>query len=109
MKNPTRIRDDVIFEGSVDAQNIKQTPDTFRAGDSTPSVKGITIARCSDTVVTITNFKGGTNCQPLYLKGHSNTTIQNNSFIQTNTGADKVLVTGKIYLFVNIDDVWHEM
>lgn len=110
MKSPTRIRDDVIFEGSVDSQNIKETPDTFRAGDTTPSVKGIRVAYCDPTtVVTLTNFKGGVNCQRLYLKGHPNTTIQNGTYIRTNTGADKVLVADKIYMFLNIDDVWFEM
>lgn len=103
------IKEDLIFQGQTEYNQLPKTViDTFQAGDAAPSVNGIEVIQCNSTVVTITNFTKGFSSQKLYVKGHPNTTIANNTNIKTNTGSNKVLVADRLYLFVNINDVWYE-
>ena len=107
-KPPIKIKDDIIFEGRIDSkQGIAGYTDTITS--ATPDVSDREILKCSNDILTITNFLKGFNTQKICLLGNANTTIANNANIHTSTGADKVLVTGKVYLFINIDDVWYEL
>lgn len=80
----------------------------FLPGDATPDVLEMERFKCSDAVVTITNFLHGAEGQSIKILGHSNTTVANNANIQTNTGANKVLVTGLVYTFTLFDARWRE-
>lgn len=81
---------------------------TFKNGDTTPTVKDLKIHMCGTSVVTITDFDDGYDGQEIKIKGHGNTTIANNANIKTNTGGNKVLVVTKVYTFTLFLGVWYE-
>ena len=60
----------------------------------------------------ITNFTNGVQGQAVDIidpSGNGYITIKNNATIYTNTGADKVLATARIYTFRLINAVWYEV
>lgn len=104
-----RERDEVISQRAGRKESLDIIPVVqFKNGEATPSVINTTRAKCGSTVVTITNFKLGSDNQELKILGNDNTTIKNNANIQTNTGADKVLVTGIVYTFTRFSGKWYE-
>ncbi len=83
---------------------------TIIAGATTPSIKNVEKWKLVNVApVTITNFLDGQDGQDLVLLGDGFTTIENNTFIKTNTGADKLLNDGYIYRLTRFDSIWYEM
>lgn len=81
----------------------------FVAGDTTPSVKNHEHWEANNVVATtITQFDDGAECQSLFILGDNNTTIAHNANIKTNTGANKLLATNRLYHLVRINSVWYE-
>lgn len=77
--------------------------------DATPSIKQIEKLVFKNTgAVLVTHFKDAQPGQEITILGDGFTTIQNNAKLVTNTGADKLLVAGKVYRFTNFNGVWHE-
>jgi hypothetical protein len=79
--------------------------------DSTaiPDTTGTTfIVLYHGTPTTITNFTGGYSGKTIRLLGNTNVTIANNATINTNTGANKVLLANRIYTFTRYNGVWYE-
>ncbi len=60
------------------------------------------------TPTTVTAFTNGSPQNPLRILGNANVTIQNNSTIKTNTGADIVLAANKIYTFTLYGGIWYQ-
>lgn len=75
---------------------------------ATPSVYGIEFLQNDGTVRTVTNFTDGQLTQELRILGDGNLTIANNTFIKTNTGANKLLAANKVYRFTFYDPLWVE-
>jgi hypothetical protein len=82
----------------------------FTDGDTTPSVAdGNRFVATYTTGATITKFDDGYDGHIITLMSTSATvTIQNNASIVTDTGADKALVTNKIYKFLGDVDRYRE-
>ena len=87
------------------------TVDTFKT-TTTPTTKQVSNLRliyCDNGIaITVTNFTGGAEGQSIALRGDGNTTVENNTTIVTNTGANKLLLTDKIYRFTLIQGKWLE-
>lgn len=74
-----------------------------------PDTTGTTfIVLTHGVATTITNFTGGYSGKTIRLRGNVNATIANNATINTNTGADKILVASRIYTFTNYNGIWYE-
>lgn len=56
---------------------------------------------------TVTNFLYGQPPQTIKILGNGSMTISNNANIKTNTGANKVLASNKVYTFT-LFDIWYE-
>lgn len=80
-------------------------PQTFTDGDTTPSVDDGNIFNATNTgATTITAFDDGRPGQIIYVQPtNGNTTLKNNSFIGTTTGADKALSSGVVYKLMLIN------
>lgn len=77
---------------------------------ATPSVKNLNVFKCVNTgPVTITNFREGQPAQQIWVLGDGLTTIQHGTRIIASSGADKLLEDEILYVFVFIDNVWHEL
>lgn len=76
---------------------------------TTPRVDGISIYDpVNINPITITNFLKGQEGQYLRILGDGNTTIADNAFIRTNTGANKLLAADIVYRFSLIEGIWYE-
>jgi hypothetical protein len=60
------------------------------------------------SATTVTGFSHPVTGQSVKLLGNSNVTMQNNSTIVTNTGADKTLATDRVYEFTYYNGKWFE-
>lgn len=98
--------EDIWFQGLVRFKNLPPNPpQKFKSTDTTPNISGVSIAICSGSVVSISNFIGGSDGTTLSLLGDAKTTIQNNAHIITNTSANKLLELNKIYRFTYFDSL----
>lgn len=79
------------------------------AADVTPSVQNVEKLKLRNTApVTITKFDNGQENQEVSILGDGQTTIANNAFIKTNTGANKLLAVDKVYRFTMFNGIWIE-
>lgn len=99
--------EEVIFSSSVTFNVI---PKGFigKLAGATPSVKNVQVFTTSGVVVTVTNFLDGATAQTVRILGDGATTISNNTTIKTNTGANKLLASNRVYTFTLINSVWYE-
>lgn len=85
------------------------TGDNIIKLDTSPNVFGRSVLRCVNTVpVTIIRFDNGSPYQIIKVLGEGQTTVQNNAVIKTNTGANKLLASNRIYTFTYVSGVWYE-
>lgn len=105
-----RITDPVEFVSTVTYAQIPEQPIlTGPKTVTTISVLNVTRIRCSNTgAVTVTNFTGGQQGQEIKFLGDGFTTVANNTAIKTNTAANKLLATNKVYTFTLFGTVWVE-
>jgi hypothetical protein len=82
--------------------------DSRLSNSTTPSIEACKVFICSGTVVSVTNFLGGVQCQTIKIIGDGNTTLVHGTYIKTNTGANKVLAVGRIYCLTLYNNVWYE-
>lgn len=80
----------------------------INTGDTLPNVDNVDLLILSGVATVITNFTKGYNNQDLRVLGDGVSTISNNANIKTNTGANKILATNKIYRFTYYNKVWYE-
>jgi hypothetical protein len=79
------------------------------ASDLTPSVRNVEKLKMKNIgPVTVTKFDEGQENQEISILGDGQTTIANNAFIKTNTGANKLLAVDKVYRFTMFNGVWVE-
>ena len=82
---------------------------TTTKSSTTPTVSNINFMKCANTTpISISNFLGGAQGQMLRLLGDGNTTIVNGTTIKTNTAANKLLSSTKVYTFTYWSGVWYE-
>lgn len=104
-------KDDWWFQGLVRLANlIPNPPQKLKSTDTAPNISGVSIIQGSGSVVSITNFLGGSDGTTLSILGDGTTTVNNNTNIKTNTGANKLLASNKIYRFTyfNQTKLWIE-
>lgn len=75
---------------------------------TTPSLKGGKVFTCSGGTLTITSFKDGLEGTTYRILGDGQTTVSNNTNIFTNTGANKLLVSNKMYRFTCLKNIFYE-
>jgi hypothetical protein len=102
--------EEVFFNNVVSFRVLPKSPvDKFQLTDTTPSVKNCENWICQNVAgVVVTNFDDGAVGQKINILGDGFTTISNNAFIKTNTGANKLLAVNKIYRFHNFNNIWVE-
>jgi hypothetical protein len=99
----------VVSAPRTDLVLAKTFVGNFQPGDTTPSVKNVTVFKAINIApVTITNFVGGQSGQAISVLGDGMTTLTHGIFITCNTGANKLLLVGKIYRFTLIGAMWYE-
>jgi hypothetical protein len=82
----------------------------LRKNQTEPSVEGVEYWIAQNSVaVTINRFKNGMNAHTLFILGDGNTTIAHNGYVKTNTGANKLLETEQVYVFLQFENVWYEL
>lgn len=103
-------QEEVIFNNIVTFSLLPKNPvDKFKPTDTTPSVLNCLNWICKNTgAITVTNFDDGAEGQSIKVLGDGFTTVANNAFIKTNTGANKLLVANKVYRFTLFAGVWIE-
>lgn len=81
----------------------------FLPTDTTPNVRNHEFWLANNSgAVTVTQFDDGAEGQELNILGDGNTTIAHNSNIKTNTGANKLLATDRMYRFIKVNSLWVE-
>lgn len=75
---------------------------------TTPSVMDVGVLKAGGAALTVTDFKDGQEGQVIHLLGDGLTTVAHNSFIATNTAADKLLAANAIYTFTRLMNKWYE-
>lgn len=101
--------DDWRFFGFVEFFNLPKINRQDSMGQTIPSVSNIQLLVFVNIApITVTNFTGGVDGQPLRIKGDGQTTIQNNASVKTNTAANKLLSVAKIYTFTLVNEIWIE-
>ena len=109
-----RIRDEQVIEAPMTLlSQPKEFVSTFRAADATPSVLNLTRFKAGNTVANnITYFDDGFDGQQISILGDGFTTVVHDlgppAKIATNTAANKLLATNKVYRFTRYDKVWVE-
>lgn len=105
----------VIEDKAIQGADTRNTlPKEFAfevlSGITTPDVINRTLIILNNSGATsITDFLNGQFGQTIrVLALDANTTINNNSTVKTNTGANKLLVANKIYTFTYYNNVWYE-
>lgn len=86
-------------------------PMNISVSGATPTVGPFAtiVSMANSGATNVTELRGGVNYQQVKLKGDGTSTlIYDVSKIVTNTGADKLLVAGKIYTLTNYNGVWVE-
>lgn len=73
-----------------------------------PDVSNIIRFVCSGDVVTVTRFKHGQEGQTIKILGDGNTTLEDGTYIKTNTAADKLLAADIVYTLTNFNGVFVE-
>lgn len=106
---PIIFTDAVIFQSNVSFSELYNTP----IGGTTPSstintLNTSRIALSASTPITVTTLQNGAEGQLIVFLGDGNTTIENNTTIKTNTGADKLLLVNRVYVFYFFSGVWYE-
>ena len=92
--------------------NALRTVNAFSNGVSQPSVYGAKVWLEKNTVpTTIIAFRDGEEGQDFFLIGTTaNTTIQNNAFIKTRTGANVVMTATSVMHFITPDGaIWRQI
>ena len=104
------IREETIFDAKVHFNVITQREFVnFITNDTTPNVLNQEYWRAVNTgAVTVTNFANGSEGQELRILGDGFTTVANGTSIKTNTGANKLLATNRMYRFIMFNRVWYE-
>jgi hypothetical protein len=96
---PLTIRGEVQFEDSV-SRNVLERQTIQRITGARPNVlNGRIFQGANSDPVTVTDFSKGANGQRIYVLGDGQMTIEHGTFIFTNTGANKLLVTDIVYRF----------
>jgi hypothetical protein len=81
----------------------------FIATDTTPTVLNQKYWQANNAgAITVTQFDNGGECQEIIILGDNQTTVANNANIKTNTGANKLLATNRVYRFVRLNSIWYE-
>jgi hypothetical protein len=101
-------RESITFLNAVQYRLLPTKTISTLDSSPTPSVANCEFWICSNGAITITNFLDGQICQRLFILGNSLTTISNNTNIKTNTGANKLLLTNKVYRFTLFNLIWVE-
>lgn len=88
----------------------KEFVQTFKDEDATPSVMNLKKFKAGSLAASLlTYFDDGQDGQEISILGDGLTTVVHNaSKILTNTGANKLLATGKVYRFTRYDSKWVE-
>lgn len=113
MTGPVRVQAEIRSEGPSSRTQLEtKFVNKFTKNSATPVVTNVE-RHITNSVAptTITQFVGGQDGHHIKLLANdANTTIKNNSNIVTNTGADKVLASGKVYRFTfwKATGKWHE-
>ena len=105
-----RFSDPVEFASTVAFSERPETPILETdAGATTPNVLNATRLLLAATSATLlTNFLDGAEGQELVVFGDGNTTVQHGTNIFTNTGANKLLVSNRVYVFYHRNGKWYE-
>lgn len=97
--------EDVVFLGTVKFLQLPLPASSTLQNDVQPDVTNLTSIIGSGIVVTITDFLGGVDSHQLSILGDGTTTISHNARIATNTGANKLLATNKVYRFTYFESI----
>lgn len=83
---------------------------SFKAADATPSVLNLIKFIAGNTGANnVTYFDDGFDGQEISILGDGNTTVVHDvTKLFTNTGANKLLATGKVYRFTRYNSKWVE-
>jgi hypothetical protein len=105
-----RIEDDlIVFAGGTKYPILPEVNITQIKTSTTPNVQHVQFIKFSNSApVSVTNFVGGAPGQMIRCLGDGNTTIVNGTTIKTNTGANKLLASTKVYTFSHYLGVWYE-
>lgn len=111
MTNPNVLRRELTYEAPA-THNVldKEFVGALRPADPTPSVLNLTkFAAVNVAPVDVTYFDDGFDGQTIAILGDGQTTVKYNvTKLVTNTGADKLLQSLKVYRFTRYDKVWYE-
>lgn len=105
-----RVPEPTLFEQQTEFSILpREYIQKFKSLDATPDVKNIKFFLANNSApFTITNFLKAADAQRLHILGDGFTTIAYNTKIKTNTGANKLLSTEKIYKFTYLNNIWYE-
>lgn len=104
------ITDPIIFDTSTQFTQLpKSGVGRLRISDTTPSVKNLTrFITVNGGSVAVTDFTDGQDGQSIKILGDGMTSVVHGAKIQTNTGANKLLIDGRVYNFTRFAGVWYE-
>jgi len=99
MENRIDIKGEVNFEDMV-SRNVLDKRNIQRMSGDTPNILNRSFFGGSNTApINVTDFLNGAPGQRLYILGDGNMTIVHGTFIFTNTGANKLLLSNIVYKF----------
>lgn len=99
MESKVNIKGEVNFE-DMTSRNVLEKRNVQNMSGGTPNVLNKSFLIGSNAApIDVTDFLNGSPGQRLYILGDGQMTIVNGTFIYTNTGANKLLATNKVYRF----------
>jgi hypothetical protein len=111
LTNPLVVSQEIVREAPGTSRVLdKEFVGVFAAGDATPSVLNLKKFKAGNTSLhDLTYFDDGFDGQDISIRGDDFTNvIYDLSKVITNTGANKVLASTKVYRFTRFDSVWIE-
>lgn len=102
------VEEPTIFAGPVEFQ---QHPKTYvdSVSGTTFDVENLVALIASNTGATnVTDFTKGADGQTIRILGDGQSTVVNGTLVKTNTGANKLLASNKVYTFTRFNNVWYE-
>lgn len=111
MTNPAVQRGEVVLEAPLThTVEAKEFVGLFRAVDATPSILGSRKFKAGNVGANnITYFDDGYDGKDIYILGDGFTTVVHDAAkLLTNTAANKLLASNKVYHFTRYDGKWVE-
>lgn len=102
------INEPTIFTGPIEFQQLPKTYVDSVSGTTFNVANLIAVIAVNTAPTNVTDFLRGASGQTIRILGDGQSTVVHSALIKTNTGANKLLASNKVYTFTRFNNVWYE-